>query len=351
MSDSIPQYRNFDYPGYFKTKKQWMKQYRKVRRNERPHAKTTLKDDVQLNLYRLEQTDKYEPTNRTRAYWRFIEIFVRNANRQIYIQKNDDKSGWVTINQMLSDNEIIAHINQKKIIGIKSTEKTQFIIIDLDYHGKNKKIFLEQARILLEEFHEKEIWHYQVQDQNVNGIHFINVYPQDFILEKKIAKIRSQLTNLNEKNLELASEAKNNGMKDLANLEIYPQQNANGIRLPLAYGRRMLIDCHLELELRKNKKVQNIEHYIKWLDDKNRKWMSKEQILNYLDYHSYESSKKEFETLEETHHSNHSWKNHLRTNLHDFWIKGKFNGKQLNEHILVLCRLAAAKGYSEESMT
>jgi len=342
-------YTNFEYPDHLSTRNQWLRKYRKVKEGEKPSAYTIIENEIRINLYSLNQTEDYEPSERTLAYWGFFDIFVQKSNRNNFLFKKSFESKWSTkTKDILSLNHIIDHINQKKIIGVKGTEKTRFVIIDLDYHNRDREIFLRQSKILIDEFYGKERWHIEVKNQDISGLHLINTFSKAVNLEKMTAYLRIVLIRLDQENPDLEVMAKNVGMTSFSNIEIYPVQNGNGIRLPLSSGRRVFIDRELDLIRKNGREVQDIVGYMNWLsDDKHRQWMSKELILGYLDYHTYENSsvitsKNDNFTISES----KGWRGNMRKLLCDFWLSGNANGKKLNEHIIVLCRLAIAKGYS-----
>jgi len=137
----------------------------------------------------------------------------------------------------LSPDLIRRHINQREIIGVRGTEKTRFIAIDLDFHGQDRKVFLDQAEVLLKAFHGKNGWHCQVSRDDVNGIHLLKVLDKTSPLALERTRLRNQLKAINASNPDLVKRATSAGMKSLGDLEIYPDQN-RAFRLPLcrAYG-------------------------------------------------------------------------------------------------------------------
>ena len=314
-------YTNFEYPDHLKTRNQWLRKYRKVKEGEKASAYTIIENEFRIKLFSLDQTVDYEPSERTLAYWGFFDTFVQKSNRNNFLFKKSPESKWSTkTKEILSLNQIIDHINQKKIIGVKGTENTRFVIIDLDYHNRDREIFLKQSKILIDEFYGKERWHIEVKNQDISGIHLINTFSKAVNLEKMTAYLRSVLIRLDQENPDLAVMAENVGMTSFSKVEIYPEENGNGIRLPLSSGRRVFINRELDLIRKNGREVQDIVGYMNWLsDDKNRQWMSKELIFGYLDYHTYKkSSVKNSKDDNSTISESRGWKGNMRKLLYDF---------------------------------
>jgi hypothetical protein len=321
-------------------------------------------------LFHLDQTVPYRATNRTRAYFAFEEIFLKYSRKDCWIRKTDLATGeeledWITetewpfasrphLRNRLTENLIRKHINQKQIIGLKGGELTRFILIDLDFHGRNLRVFEDQAEVLLNAFHGVGTWHYQVKHRDVTGIQFIHVFDEAKELKVVRNALRKLLQDLDRQHPELAKKAKAAGMKTLADLEIYPtRDNGNGVRLPLCRDREMLLDKPLPLVTYRSRQVQDVESYMRWLDDPHRQYMPKERILDYLHYFALEplvpptppQPNPATSNLAAIDHK--AWRGNLRRWLHEFWIEGNANDRLLNEHIAVLCRLAHVYGYQE----
>lgn len=379
----------------FKTRKQWLRAGRRVGKQEAPSARVVCpelifsgeeipheatildeQDDFSIvtdqitTLFHESQTNAYTPKPRTKAYWEFEEIFLRYARKDSWIRKTD-KSGaeqedWITEHEnpfetnvhrsnRLSDQHIRQHINQKQIIGIKGGRFTRSVVIDLDFHGRDLELFERQAEILLDRFHGTGTWHYQVKRHDVTGLQLIQVFEKPRELETAVAEIRDILVQLDMENPDQSTAAKSCGMKSLANLEIYPTpNNGNGVRLPLCRDREMFLDAPLPLQKIGEREVQNVEAYIAWLTDPNRKYMPKEQILGYLHYHAYQAPRTRSKTKPSSTSmevsSKKRWKGNMRKLLYEFWVDGNHNDIPLNEHLVVIGRLAAAFGYSDKEI-
>jgi hypothetical protein len=380
-------------PVEFKTRNQWLRLGRKVPSRTKPLAKLlyprlveqwpgsileesfvasvtddlTLVTDPPTPLFHVDQTKPYRPSPRTLAYFAFEELFFDLSRKDSYILKFDRESGqerdsWYTRTAcpmaydplergFLSSALIRRHINQKEIVGIKATALTRFVLIDLDFHVRDPEIFEAQAEVLLDEFHGKDTWHYQVKRQDVTGLHLIRVFDKPMDLGEVTDSIQKILRRLDADHPELASKARQASMKTLGELEIYPHRT-QGVRLPLCFGREMLLDDPLPLIRQKNgQMVQDVEKYIEWLRNPNRTYMDKEKILTYLHY---------FATTESRPVSLNSknkpvgkilakgWKNQMRRKLLDFWLDGEAHGETLNTHIIVLARLAFAYGHDQD---
>ena len=374
------EYQNWlEVPTNLKTKKKWLRSERRVNKGEIPVAHVVyeqIDDDTgeitvtsAVPLYDIPQTVPYKPSPRTKAYWKYEEIFFENARKEVWIHKTDLTTGlelksWVTEKELddehmpyhlrnrLTSELIQKHVNQKQIIGIKSLDTTRFLLIDLDLHGKNFDVFEEQAKVLLGKFHGKDAWHCQVHESEVNGIHFIRVYEKNVMLDYEVSQIRGILRRLDNENPELTARAKSHGMSTLGELEIYPIRNGNGVRLPLSRGRKVFLDKELKLLPYKGKLVQDVVSYIDWLNDPERKYIKTEKILGYLHYFRDFTQKTEktvsgSKVLKENATLSKGWKGNLRRLLREFWLDGNANGISLNEHIIVLCRLAAQFGHTE----
>ena len=392
-------------PDNLKTRRQWLRCDRKVPKGAAPVAQVVYPQVVQgrcnfapeehvlaawddggvisfepTPLFDLAQTAPYRPSPRTKAYWAFEDIFFRHVRKDCWIRKTDrdgtELEDWLTENEFaynvpyhekncLTDDLIRQHINQRQIIGVKGDRLTRFVVIDHDFHGRNLPVFEAQAEILLDRFHGIGTWHFQVKRQDVTGLQMIYVFAEPRELAVVHREVRAILKELDDRHPELAAQAKSAGMKSFATLEIYPTQrrvsddqwletpdNGNGVRLPLCRDREMLLDKPLPLVIHRNRQVQDVVGYIRWLDDPNREYMPKERILDYLHYFARESPAVTIQRPQKPEARNGNvdttrWKKNMRRWLYDFWIEGNANDRPLNEHIAVLCRLAATHGYSE----
>ncbi len=382
-------------PPEFKTKRQWLKVGRKVLDKAKPQARVlyprlvdnwclddnfleevtdewALITDAPTNLFHFDQTAPYRANSRTLAYFAFEEIFFDHARKDSYILKFDKAAGrerdeWYTLTGyasiqnpadrgLLTSTAIRRHINQRDIVGIKAKDKTRFMLIDLDHHGRDLAVFEAQAEVLLNEFHGRGTWHYQVKKHDVTGLHLIRTFPNLVDLDETTTLLRQILLRLDADNPELACRAKDAGMTTLGELEIYPQRD-HGVRLPLCLDREVLLDAPLSLVSFKGKMVQDVEKYVAWLQNPNRQYMPKDRILDYLHYFARletkpkgPSPKKERVDWANGEISANGWNGNLKRRLAGFWLHGNADGLPLNEHIVVLCRLAAAAGYSQQEI-
>ena len=308
----------------FKTRTQWLKAGRRVGDGEQPQARVlypriveasgfpywdesvleqydefVLVTDPPTHLFHFDQTVAYNASSRTKAYEAFEEIFLRHSRKDSFGRKTDSATGdelddWVTITvfpnsqqfQFLNGQLIRQHVNQKQIVGVKGTERTRFLLLDLDYHGRDQAVFEAQAEVLLNALHGRGTWHFQVKRQDVTGLQMICVFAEPVDLQVVTEKLETILRELDQQNPELALKAKAVGMKTLAELEIYPDPNQS-VRLPLCRDREMLLDKSLPLVTHRNQQVQDVEGYIRWIEDPNREYMPKEKVLDYLHYFSF----------------------------------------------------------------
>ena len=379
-----------DVPSSLKCAGQWMRVGRKVIAEELPAGKVAVAQDGGVDdpvvvdgggdweeapshhalLYRLEQTRPYTPNPRTMAYWGYDDVFLKGANRRDWILKAIDDGTeapeWMTSRangisgnfhdyRMLSSSQIRSHLNHKQVAGIKNgSGKTRFVAIDLDFHGRDKSVFLDQAKALLKLFH-GDTWHYQIADGAINGIHLIHVFSVPRDLTESITHLRRQLRRLDQQFPELRERAEKAGMRTIADLELYPAKN-QGFRLPLAFGRVVVLDKILPAIEHKGKKVADVESYVRWLDDPGRQHMPADKILELLEQNTTESAASSQSTtpIKKQRHQAVAgdilckWKGNQRKAFHDFWKHGEANGKSLNEHIAVVARTSWAMGYEAD---
>jgi hypothetical protein len=381
-------------PDEFKTRNQWLRAGRKVPSKTKPQARLlhpklvehwpgsileesflskvtddlTLITDPPTALFHLDQTKPYRASPRTLAYFAFEEIFLDLARKDSYIIKFDKEQGqerdsWYTMTAyptaqnpldrgFLSPAIIRKHINQREIVGIKATRWTRFVLIDLDFHGRDSQLFEDQAEVLLNEFHGKATWHCQVKRQDVTGLHLIRIFDKPQDLDTITESLRAILRRLDAATPDLARRAREAGMKTLGELEIYPQQD-HGVRLPLCFDREMLLDAPLPLVPCKGRMIQDVEKYVEWLKNPNRQYMPKERILDYLHYFARIEAPKPTTVTRNRATGKilaKGWKNNLRRMLPDFWLDGDAHGETLNNHIIVLARLAFVHGHGQHEM-
>lgn len=379
-------------PDEFKTRNQWLRAGRKVPTKTKPQARLlypklvehwpgsileesflanvtedlTLITDPPTPLFHLDQTIPYRASPRTLAYFAFEELFFDLARKDSYILKFDkeqaqERDSWYTMTAyptaqnpldrgFLSPAIIRKHINQREIVGIKATRWTRFVLIDLDFHGRDSKLFEDQAEVLLNEFHGKATWHYQVKRHDVTGLHLIRTFDKPQDLDTITDSLRAILRRLDADHPDLARRAKEAGMKTLGELEIYPQRD-HGVRLPLCFDREMLLDAPLPLVPCKGRMIQDVEKYVAWLRNPNRQHMPKERILDYLHYCATIEGPKPSVVIRNRATGKilaKGWKNNMRRMLPDFWLDGEAHGETLNNHIIVLARLAFVYGYGQQ---
>ena len=145
-----------------------------------------------------------------------------------------------------------------------------------------KSIFLEQFQVLLNEFHGKDRWHYQVSDDNAGGVHLIQVFPDLVPVSECRARLRDTLQELDRTHPELAEKARAAGMKSLGQLEIYPDRH-HGFRLPLCQGRTMLLHKPLPkvFDKRYKREIPDVIRYVSWLT-RPHAYMPAEDVFNYV---------------------------------------------------------------------
>lgn len=310
----------------WKTRRQWQEVSRKVKDGEPPKGrviftkvvsgmqllftipeKTLYEDDEhaeiivkEIPLYHLTQTRPAKITRRKLAMLKYLRIFFQHARRDQYIVRlvdaETEKESWTTITALASgdapwqrkdllEQHIVQHVNhsvcsmwmdrklfRRHTIGIKSTDLTRFVAIDLDHHAKDDtELFLKRAEVLLENFH-GDGWHYQARDGAVTGIHFIKVFDKAVAIEDAHQQVRAVLEHLDAQYPEL----------DLGKTEIYPTKDGNGFRLPLARGYLMILDRIVEPVVYRKQQAGNVEAYMDWLKNPNRVYFPKDRLLSYL---------------------------------------------------------------------
>ena len=220
-----------------------------------------------VRLYSPEQVRSFTPTPRYLAHRAFYDIFVRPANRQRYAWWDDGH--WKFCRGKLSKQKVQQHVHGNEMYAVYGGRKTRFLAVDLDLHGGDQAIFIEQLELLLESFGHKNGWHVQVANENANGVHLLRVL-RTADLEDARRSLRNILEVLDSQNPLLAHKARHADMKTLGQLEIFPDRR-QAFRLPLCRGRTVLLDRPLELmELSRTKRplVQDVEGYVNWLNAK-----------------------------------------------------------------------------------
>ena len=383
MAD-IPIYTSLrETPPHLKSQGQWKRRFKKVRRGAKPaaffmipeyldedlinEAFHTIIDDSgdtllvgrrRIHLYADTDTVAYEPSARTIALWQFEDIYLNYSRRDSFIMKSDLRTGedldawmhprrlpWLILNSQL----IAAHVSGRHIIGVKSRKTTPYAILDLDFHGRNKEVFLKQLDALLDGFRGRDRLHLRVSKGGV-ALHFCfdGVRP----LSDVTRRLRSFLVDLNRQHPELESAAIQAGMKPLKDLEIYPTIDGNGVRLPLCRDTVMLLDKPLALVRHRQRDVQDVEGYMRWLNDHKRTLMEKSDILSFVerfvDGVSNKNGKKKKSSPKKSNSNPGAWKGRLYANFYEFWIEGNANGHLLNEHIHTLALAMKVREVKEE---
>lgn len=297
------------------SKSQWQRLFRKVRKGEDPVAYRPWKKvvpvlvtlptpdgkpatydpkevDVPIELFSLEQTQPYAMSRRTAAYLMYYDIFAANGSPQRYIKLGTpdvDGKRWRSRIGRLDMSAVKSHVNAvidrhtglATQVGIVGGNRTRFQLLDLDLHDGDRDIFLQQARVLIDQFRGAG-WHYIVADKDANGIHLIRALPHSADTVLSAFNLGRILAELDEANPDLVEVARKNGMKTLAEVEVYPDPD-RGVRLPLCHARTVLLDRPLALvSNRKGRQVQDVEGYIAWIKNKDRQYMAKEEVLGYL---------------------------------------------------------------------
>lgn len=301
---NIPRVRTWEKPPELDTRSRWEHYDRKIIKGQIPRAilvyEVTRKkfvgdapaDDAgtsatvtklrEVGLYAIEQTKRFRPTPRTQAIRELEHIYLRHSNRQHYLWNCEGK--WISCNGRLSSDHFQDHLAQNAIYGVRGDGRgTRHGGIDLDLHNGDKTIFLEQLNILLEEFHGRQGWHYQVADQNAQGVHILQVLAARVDYGSYRAGLRARLEALDRKYPDLAVRTRNAGMKTLGELEIFPNIK-NGLRLPFCRGRTMLIDGPLPKILVRGKTAVDVEKYIAWVNNVNNPvaYMPRQDVHEYI---------------------------------------------------------------------
>lgn len=307
FDESLPELTWGNRPETLKTRKEWKRSRRKVRKGQKPVARLTweatetletecyqpdgtvteIKERVpvirECGLFVPEQTVPYRGTRRTWAIDLFRRYFVELSSNDSFIWWAD--SHWITCEGRLQEWQLKKHLKGSDRYGVRGGKWTRFLALDLDLHNGDPAVFLDQLRVLLDEFHGKAGWHYQVADQNAGGIHFIRCFRKPARLRDLREELRRRLQELDRRHPELAARARAANMKTLAELEIFPNPK-NGFRLPLCSGRTMLLDRPLPpvFNKRMKRKVPDVLGYNTWLstDADARHYMPAEQVFQFV---------------------------------------------------------------------
>lgn len=241
-----------------------------------PETETILRE---IPLYSFDQTKKFRPTPRTLAIRALAMIFLRYSSRHYYIWHHGE--GWLTCSGKLAFDRFEHHLRQREIYGVRSNGRwTHFGGIDLDLHNGDHDIFLEQLNILLDEFHGRDGWHFQVADRLAKGVHLLQAFLDRVDYRLYRDGLRAKLKSLDAKYPDLARRAKMAEMRSLGQLEIFPNIS-NGLRLPFCRGRTLLLDGPVTQILHRKKLAVDVERYIAWVNNP-ASYMPRDAVYSYV---------------------------------------------------------------------
>jgi hypothetical protein len=313
-----------DVPDDYATASQWPRHGRKVREKQTPAARvvtpatfkkgerfvseariledfgdtiTVIADEIPL--YHESQTRSYTARDRTLDYFVYEDIFYTccKKDRFIYWQETppDDppkewEPGWrnhpsvhsLDPNRRLSLADVRAHLNQTRLYGVLAGAWTRFVMIDLDLHEGDRGVFLDQLKLLLGRFWGLNGWHLEAKTEGIGGVHLIRAFPDRRRTADEVAKLKVRLIELDAQHPELAQRAVEAGMPSLADLEVYPQESGNGVRLPLGRGRTVLLDRPLGTLTHRGKTLPDLHAYLRWMHDPNRAYMAANDVIEYV---------------------------------------------------------------------
>lgn len=310
--NSLPAFFWKDVPPGLHTRRQWKKLRRKVRKNQQPVARlqwtehdftdcerqecdgsvTTWREKIlvqrECGLFSEDQTAPYRGTRRTWAVNIFSNYFVRFTSKEHYIwwvnePLDGGKPKWLNCTGRLQEDYLKKHLKGKEKYGIRGGKWTRFGSIDHDLHNGDRDIFLEQCRILLDEFHGTDGWHFQVANENAGGVHLVQTFRKPVLVEVYRETLRERLQDLDISHPDLAARARAASMKSLGELEIFPDPQ-KGFRLPLCAGRTMLLDQPLELvfDNRLKREIHDVIGYVTWLSLDDKPYMPVEEVFQFI---------------------------------------------------------------------
>lgn len=326
--------------------------------------------DKEIPLFHVSQTYAAKISRRTLARLKYFKIFYRHARKDQYITRQSDpdtgKEGWTTISAnasgdapwktgALSEDHLRKHLNHtvssvwidrkpvlRHTIGIKSTDETRFVAIDLDNHAKDDtEVFIKRAEVLLSRFYGGG-WHYQLRDGAVTGIHFIKVFEKAIALDDARNQVSSVLKQLDQEHPDL----------HICDVEVFPHAE-KGFRLPLARGYLMILDRILDPIMYRKQKAGDVEAYMDWLEDKNRAYFPKDRLLSYFRMNADDHKQPEKATAGIAVPSQlGSLRNCCWAKITGFWL-GNFNPRNsLDAVIGVTARMALFFGHAaQETIT
>jgi hypothetical protein len=237
----------------------------------------TYTERAEATLFHVDQTKEFTPNRRSRAIKRYWRLYVEQSSSKYFIWDSDDE--WISCLGKMSVTRLKTHLAQKEVYGVRAHYKlTCFGGIDADLHEGDPEVFLDQVKVLQYEFHGKDGWHYHLRNEDVGGIHLIQVFEQRYV-DEYLAELRAQLVALDEQHPELATRAMSAGMPSFRTMEIFPS-TGHGFRLPFAKGRSLYLDRPLPLVKRGQKFVADVEAYMRWVD--NPTYPDKEAVVQYV---------------------------------------------------------------------
>lgn len=308
----------------YATSSQWPRRGRKVREKQSPAARlvttATFKkgerfvadehlledggDTIsviadEIPLYHHDQTRPYTARNRTLDFFTYEDIFYTYARKDRFIywqdtppddQPKEWKPGWrhhlsqngFDFNRRLAPADIRAHLNHTRLYGVMAGACTRFVMIDLDLHGGDRGVFLDQLRVLLRRFWGRDGWHLEAKTDGIGGVHLIRAFPKRRRTDDEIHKLKARLVELDLEHPDLNRRAVEAGMPSLFKLEVYPQESGNGIRLPLGRGRTVLINRPLGTVEHRGKTLPDLHAYLRWMHDQNRAYMAADDVIEFV---------------------------------------------------------------------
>jgi hypothetical protein len=311
-------------PEDYTTASQWPRHGRKVREKQTPAARVVtpatfkkgerfvseariLEDDGdtitiitdEIPLYHESQTRPYTARDRTLDYFHYEDIFYTycRKDRFIYWQEtppDDPPKGWepgwrnhpsvrtLDPNRRLSPADVRAHLNHTRLYGVVAGAWTRFVMIDLDLHEGDRGVFLDQLKLLLGRFWGHGGWHLEAKTDGIGGVHLIRAFPDRRRTADQVSKLKARLIDVDRQHPELARRAVEAGMPSFADLEVYPQETGNGVRLPLGRGRTVLLDCPLGTVTHRGKTLPDLHAYLRWMHDPNRTYMTADDVIEYV---------------------------------------------------------------------
>ncbi len=329
-----------------------------------------------VGLYREDHTAPYKPSSRTQACWKYFDLFFQNAAKESFII--DEGDGWRCW-AGLKRSYLTQHLNGRRHVGVYGDERTSFILLDNDNHDQHLEIFQAKNRMLIDEFHGENCCHFQFKAGATSGLHLILVYPNWQSLEKLRGQYRERLLKLDQKDPELFERIKRqqeldieqNGstkLKTLGELEIYPDVE-NGIRLPLCHGRLVATDRIMSEIQHRKRAVADVEAYMGWISNPNRKYIDKEVVLKYLEENAKSRCSSittptphpdiySFCSISETKPSKPkkppkrkvSWKGNFFRFWLDWWICGDNHGIDLNTLLEITVLAFLERQYSDSEI-